>query len=62
MPNSKGKTTYHLVTDTDYYHKFNERYPKLLKVFLTRSIKLAVEDKNFFDKVFFSDIKIKEVL
>ena len=61
MPNPKNKTTYHLVTDKDYYHKFNERYPKLLKIFLTRCIKLAVEDKNFFDKVFFSDIKIKEV-
>lgn len=61
MPNPKGKSIYHLCTDTNDYKKFNEKYPKLLRIFLEKSIHLAVENKMFFEQVFFSEINIKEI-
>lgn len=61
MPNPKGKSIYHLCTDTEYMKKFNEKYPKLMSRFLSNSIKMAVENRSYFEKVYFNDIKIKEI-
>lgn len=55
MPNPKGKCVYHLVCSTDDKKQFDKMYPKLLKIFLERSMKLAIKNKSFFDSVFFSD-------
>lgn len=57
MPNPKGCSIYHLVIDTEEYKKFNRLYPKLLKIFLNRAVKLANNDKDLFDKIFFSEVK-----
>lgn len=57
MPNPKGKCVYHLVTDKKEKERFDKNYPQLLRVFLERSIKIANNDKDFFDRVFFSEVK-----
>lgn len=57
MPNPKGKTVYHLVIDEKEKATFDRLYPRLLKIFLERSVHLANNDKDFFDSVFFSEVK-----
>lgn len=57
MPNPKGKCVYHLVTDEEEKKRFDLNYPQLLRIFLERAIKLANNDKDFFDRVFFSEVK-----
>lgn len=52
MANPKGCSVYHLVINTEEYKKFNRLYPKLLKTFLNRAVKLANNDFEFFSKVF----------
>lgn len=56
MPNSKGMSVYHLVIDTKEYKTFNDNYPKLLKTFLNRAVKLANKDPTLFTKIFFSEV------
>lgn len=56
MANPKGMSIYHLVIDTKEYEKFRRNYPKLLKIFLNRAVKLANNDKSVFEKIFFSEI------
>lgn len=55
MPNPKGNSIYHLVIDTNEYKKFNRLYPKLLKTFLNRAVKMANNDYELFTKIFFEN-------
>lgn len=57
MPNPKGKCVYHLVVNEKDKAKFDRLYPKLLKIFLEKSINLAINNKDFFEDVFFSEFK-----
>lgn len=57
MPNPKGKSVYHLVTDTEEYKKFNKNYPGLLRTFLERAIKAANNDYTLFESIFFREVK-----
>ena len=52
MPNSKNKTV--VALDKELVTRFRSLYPRLLSVFLERSINLALQDKNLFEKIFFS--------
>lgn len=55
MPNPKGCSIYHLVIDTEEYKKFNRLYPKLLKTFLNRAVKMANNDYKVFEDIFFEN-------
>lgn len=55
MANPKNSSVYHLVINTEEYKKFNRLYPKLLKTFLNRAVKMANDNFAFFTKVYFID-------
>lgn len=57
MPNPKGKVVYHLVIDEKDKKTFDRLYPGLLKIFLNRSVNLAINDKSVFEQIFFSEVK-----
>lgn len=57
MPNPKGCSVYHLVIETEEYKKFNKLYPKLLKTFLNRAVKMANNDYRVFETIFFEGVK-----
>ena len=52
MANPKGKSVFHLVIDTTNYDKFRKRYPELLRIFLNKCVYLALNEPEFFEKVF----------
>lgn len=43
--------------DSDLNNLFQKKYPYCLSQFLKRAMKLALNDKKFFDKVFFSEVE-----
>ena len=42
--------------DVEIINAFQDRFPDCLKKFIIRCMKLAVSDKYFFEKVFFSEV------
>lgn len=56
MPTSTNKVVYHLVCSKKDKETFDRLYPKLLKVFLERAINKAINDKDFFEDVFFNEV------
>lgn len=57
MPNSKTKK--HLNIDKDLVDRFDYIYPRLKHVFIERAFKLALQDKKFFEDVFFNPLFVE---
>lgn len=54
MPTSPDKSVFHLVLDKDTKQKFDRLYTKMLfRPFINKCLELSVQDKDFFDEVFF---------
>lgn len=56
MPNSTTKKSINI--DKEQYEKFEYLYPELTSIFLNRSLKLALQDKKYFEEVFFNKLFI----
>lgn len=54
MPNSKNKKS--ILVDKDSLERFDYLYPRLVGLFCTRAIKLALQDKELFEKIYFNPI------
>lgn len=50
---NKPKRTYHIYLDKDIADRFQKLYPNVRSEFLTNAMELAINDRNFFDKVRF---------
>lgn len=57
MPNSVNKK--HINVSKELVDKFDYVYPKLKHVFVERAIKLALQDKNYFEEVFFNPLFVE---
>lgn len=57
-PNRKacGTITVHVNVDRDIVDLFERLYPRLRTGFIRLCMKLAVSDKEFFDRVYFSEL------
>ena len=58
MPNSKTKK--HVNIDSEVLERFEYLYPGIKHIFLERALKLALQDKKYFEDVFFNPIFIEE--
>lgn len=56
MPNSLKKRTVNI--DKELFEKFEYLYPDLTILFINRSLKLALQDKKYFEEVFFNKLFI----
>lgn len=56
MANSKNKRPVNV--DKELYEKFHYLYPDVCSIFLNRSLTLALQDKKYFEEVFFNKIFI----
>lgn len=56
MANSKNKRPVNV--DKELYEKFQYLYPDVCSIFLNRSLNLALQDKKYFEDVFFNKIFI----
>ena len=54
-----NKRQYHLYTDTVLLDTFNRLYEGAMRRFLTNALKLANNDRSFFESVYFMDIDRK---
>lgn len=45
--------------DKEIKNKYQRLYPYTLSRFLINAIKLAIKDKNFFDKVYFNNSEVQ---
>lgn len=54
MPNSKKKKQVNI--DVDTYNKFERVYPELTNIFLNRALKVCLENKDLFEKIFFNSM------
>ena len=52
MPNSIKKKSLNI--NKDLFERFEYLYPRLTSVFVNRSLELALQDKEYFEKVFFN--------
>lgn len=57
MPNSSKKKSINI--DKDIFEKFDYLYPEIASIFINRSLKLALQDKKFFEEVFFNKLFIE---
>lgn len=57
MPNSKNKHPVYI--DADIYDRFEYLYPEVTKLFINRALKLALQDKKYFEDVFFNHLFIE---
>lgn len=57
MPNSRTKKPINI--DKELYEKFEYLYPELTGIFLNRALKLALQDKKYFEDVFFNKLFIE---
>lgn len=60
-PNRKpeGTITVHVNVDRDIVDVFERLYPRLRTRFIRLCMKIAVSDKEFFDRVYFSELLCK---
>ena len=56
MPTSKSKKQINI--DKESYEKFEYLYPELTSIFLNRALKMALQDKKYFEDVFFNKLFI----
>ena len=54
MPNSTKKQ--HINVDRELSDRFDYVYPRLKHIFVARSMELALQDKNYFEEVFFNKL------
>lgn len=54
MPQSKNKK--HVNVDKETLDRFDYLYPRLKNLFAERAFKLALQDKKYFESVFFNDL------
>ena len=57
MPNSKSKK--HLNIDSELFDRFEYIYPGIKHIFAERAFKLALQDKKYFEEVFFNKLFIE---
>lgn len=57
MPNSVNKK--HVNIDRETLERFDYLYPRLKHLFAERAFKLALQDKDYFEKVFFNPLFIE---
>lgn len=57
MPNSKNKRSVNI--DKNTYERFEYLYPDIVHIFINRALKLALQDKKYFEDVFFNKIFIE---
>lgn len=57
MPNSKTKKAINV--DKDTFDKFDYLYPEITSIFINRALKLALQDKKYFEEVFFNKLFIE---
>lgn len=56
MPNSVKKRPVNV--DKEVFEKFDYLYPDLVSLFINRSLILALQDKKYFEEVFFNELFI----
>ena len=56
MPNSKTKKQINI--NKELYERFEYLYPELSSIFINRSLTLALQDKKYFEDVFFNKLFI----
>ena len=57
MPNSKKKKPINI--DKEIYERFDYLYPEICSIFINRALKLALQDKKYFEEVFFNKLFIE---
>lgn len=57
MPNSKKKKSVNV--DRETFERFDYIYPEIGSIFINRALKLALQDKKFFEEVFFNKLFIE---
>lgn len=57
MPNSKMKKSINI--DKETFEKFEYLYPEISSIFINRALKLALQDKKYFEEVFFNKLFIE---
>lgn len=57
MPNSKLKKSINI--DKATFDRFDYLYPEICPIFINRALKLALQDKKYFEDVFFNQLFIE---
>ena len=57
MPTSPNKK--HVLLNRDLVDRFDYIYPDIKQLFLTRALTLALQDKKYFEEVFFNPLFIE---
>ena len=57
MPSSKSKKSINI--DKGIYERFDYLYPEICSIFINRALKLALQDKKYFEDVFFNKLFIE---
>lgn len=57
MPNSVKKQ--HINVDRELTDRFDYVYPRLKHIFVARALELALQDKKFFEDVFFNNLFVE---
>lgn len=57
MPSSKSKKSINI--DKATYERFDYLYPEICSIFINRALKLALQDKKYFEEVFFNKLFIE---
>ena len=57
MPNSKNKRSVNI--DKNTYERFEYLYPDIVHIFINRALMLALQDKKYFEDVFFNKMFIE---
>ena len=57
MPNSKNKKSVNI--DKNTYERFEYLYPDICSIFINRALRLALQDKKYFEEVFFNKLFIE---
>ena len=57
MPSSKSKKSINI--DKATFDRFDYLYPEVCSIFINRALKLALQDKKYFEDVFFNKLFIE---
>ena len=57
MANSKNKRSVNI--DKNTYERFEYLYPDIVQIFINRALNLALQDKKYFEEVFFNKLFIE---